>query len=44
MSHDRILTFAFMEPPFESERTVTFFRHLFLPSLFFLSQPLDLFR
>ena len=28
MSHDRILTFAFMEPPFESERTITFFRLL----------------
>jgi tRNA 2-thiouridine synthesizing protein D len=28
MSETKILTFAFMDPPFESERTVTFFRLL----------------
>ena len=28
MSDTKTLTFAFMEPPFESERTVTFFRLL----------------
>ncbi|HEC75039.1 MAG TPA: FeS-binding protein [Methylophaga aminisulfidivorans] len=28
MSHIKTLTFAFMDPPFESERTVTFFRLL----------------
>lgn len=28
MSDNKILTFAFMDPPFESERTVTFFRLL----------------
>jgi len=28
MSDSKILTFAFMDPPFESERTVTFFRLL----------------
>ncbi|HWK53424.1 MAG TPA: DsrE family protein [Hyphomicrobiales bacterium] len=28
MNADKILTFAFMDPPFESERTVTFFRLL----------------
>lgn len=28
MSDSKTLTFAFMEPPFESERTVTFFRLL----------------
>ncbi|MCX4186879.1 DsrE family protein [Methylophaga sp. OBS4] len=28
MNKQKILTFAFMDPPFESERTVTFFRLL----------------
>jgi len=28
MSQERTLTFAFMDPPFESERTVSFFRLL----------------
>lgn len=28
MSNEKNLTFAFMDPPFESERTVTFFRML----------------
>jgi len=28
MSNSKTLTFAFMDPPFESERTVTFFRLL----------------
>lgn len=28
MQHEKILTFAFMDPPFESEQTVTFFRLL----------------
>lgn len=28
MSDKKLLTFAFMDPPFESERTVTFFRLL----------------
>lgn len=28
MENNKILTFAFMDPPFENERTVTFFRML----------------
>ncbi len=28
MSKEKTITFAFMDPPFESERTVTFFRLL----------------
>jgi len=28
MSKEKVLTFAFMDPPFESEQTVTFFRLL----------------
>ena len=28
MNNEKTLTFAFMDPPFENERTVTFFRLL----------------
>ena len=46
MSNSKTLTFAFMDPPFESERTVTFFRlldaALETPSEYFLFIDVDM--